>query len=315
MNWQILTVLATAVVGTAALFVIQTVYWAWVARQERQAAELARRLGSLGGDEAESLFRERARDGLADSLGNLGQRLETKLLAADSNLSVSGLFTRMVGIAIAGALGGLIFVGGVGVVFAVAGFAPLILLNRAAAKRQRMLISQLPDALDLMARSMQAGLGMTDAFRLAAEEMPMPIAAEFGRVFEEVRLGRDYREALTKLLERNDGVFDLRLFVSSVLLQRETGGNLIEILDNISNMIRGRFLFQAKVRALTAEAKFSAIIIGSLPLIVSALVTVVNPEYLSPLFTDPLGMLILLYAFSSYSIGTLIILDISKVEV
>ena len=85
-----------------------------------------------------------------------------------------------------------------------------------------------------MARALQAGVGLNDAFRLVAEEMPMPIAGEFGRVFEEVRFGRDYREAFEKMLDRNPGVFDLRLFVSSILLQRETGGNLIEILENIA---------------------------------------------------------------------------------
>jgi tight adherence protein B len=118
-------------------------------------------------------------------------------------------------------------------------YLPWIIIKRQATKRANSLVAQLPDSLELMSRSLQAGLGLNDAFRLVAEEMPMPIAAEFGRVFEEVRFGRDYRESFQNMLDRNPDVFDLRLMVSSVLLQRETGGNLIEILENIAETIRG----------------------------------------------------------------------------
>jgi tight adherence protein B len=166
-----------------------------------------------------------------------------------------------------------------------------------------------------MARSLQAGLGLNEAFRTCAEEMPLPVAGEFGRVFEEVRFGRDYREAFNNMLKRNPTLFDLRLFVSSVLLQRETGGNLIEILDSISNTIRGRFLFQAKVKALTSEARFSAMILGGLPLCVGALISVSNPKYLTPLFTDPLGNLFLAYFFLSYCFGGFLMYNVSQVEV
>ena len=102
-------------------------------------------------------------------------------------------------------------------------------------------------------------------------------------------------DLLGSMLDRNPRVFELRMFVSSVLLQRETGGNLIEILTTIANTIRNRFLFKAKVRALTSEAKFSALILGGLPLVVGTLITVVNPGYLSVLFTDPLGNFFLGY--------------------
>ena len=143
----------------------------------------------------------------------------------------------------------------------------------------------------------------------------MPISGEFGRVFEEVRFGRDYRDAFGKLTDRNPGLFDLRLMVSSILLQRETGGNLIEILESIAGTIRARFLFEAKVKAMTSEARFSGYILGGLPLVVGTVISISNPTYLVPLVEDPLGNFLLLYAFSSYSIGTFIMSDISKVEV
>ena len=115
------------------------------------------------------------------------------------------------------------------------------------------------------AQRCRPGLGLADAFRLVAEEMALPVAAEFGRVFEEVRFGRDYREALENLLERNPGIFDLQLFVSSVLLQRETGGNLIEILDNISDTIRAALPLRCEGRGHSPpEARFSAFVLGSL---------------------------------------------------
>jgi tight adherence protein B len=315
---QFIVVLLMAVIFTVILFVGQGFYWATVARREKEEREMLRRLGMLGDSGTESLFRDRTRDAVAVSLGGLGSHLEAALESADSKSQVGGLVGQMVAIGAAGAVLVFLFtfnaVGALAVGLA-AGAVPYLLLRRAATERSRRLVEQLPDALDLMARSLQAGLGLLETFRTCAEEMPLPSAAEFGRVFEEIRLGREYREALGNMIKRNPGVFDLRLFVSSVLLQRETGGNLIEILDNISNTIRARFVFQAKVRALTSEARFSAIILGGLPLVVSMLIMVVNPEYLSPLFNDPLGFFFLGYFFLSYLFGGFLMVQISKVEV
>ena len=108
------------------------------------------------------------------------------------------------------------------------------LQTKRRAKRNVQLSQQLPDALDLISRSLQAGHGIADAMRLVAEEMPMPVAREFGRVYEENNLGRDFRDCMTEMASRNPHNFDLRIIVSATLLQRETGGNLIEILHNIA---------------------------------------------------------------------------------
>jgi tight adherence protein B len=150
--------------------------------------------------------------------------------------------------------------------------------------------------------------------RGVAEEMPVPLAQEFGRVYEEHNLGRDFRECLTNLCRRNPSSFDLQIFVSSVLLQRDTGGNLVEILNSISATIRGRFVFQGKVAALTSEARFTAWILGGLPFFVIGVIAVLSPNYLTPLFNDPLGTILLIYCASSFLLGVFVMSEISKVE-
>ncbi len=313
-DWLIVVMLA--VVFTTVLSVVQGFYWAWVARQERRQQEILRRLGGgvSDSDLAESLFKDVADGGSA--FGSVGSSFARSLIAADSDFGVNGLIIRM-GVAgfagmVAGYLVAGLYIAALGIALA---YLPLWWLKRLAYKRATALVAQLPDALELMSRSLQAGLGLNDAFRLVAEEMPLPISAEFGRVFEEVRFGRDYRESFHKMLDRNPGVFDLRLMVSSVLLQRETGGNLIEILENIAETIRGRFVFHAKVRAMTAEARISAVILGGLPLVVMGILSFSSPDYLSPLFNDPLGNLILAVCLVMYMLGVFIMRDLATVEV
>jgi tight adherence protein B len=313
-----LLVLILAITFTAVLATGQGLYWAWVAKKEREQEELLRRLGSGSGPEEApeaALFREQAQDAVANSLGQIGESLQNTLRAADAGYGVSTLLTRCV---IAGGVGftlGIIFIGWPGVVGTVLGYVPIFLVQNQAKSRLQKLVEQLPDSLELMSRALSAGVGLSDAFRMVQEEMPMPIAAEFGRVQEEVRYGRDYREAFEKMLERNPGVFDLRIFVSSVMLQRDTGGNLIEILENIADTIRARFLFDAKVKAMTSEARFSALILGGLPFGVLMILAFANAEYLEPLYTTLPGRAISLVCCVMYGLGLMIMRDVSNVEV
>ena len=235
---------------------------------------------------------------------------------AGAPFPVTTLYTRMAGAGVVGVLALAVALKSpiclVGVVLA---YIPLMLVKGQAETRSRKLTEQLPEGLDLLARSLQAGHGLSEAIRGVAEESPIPLAQEFGRVYEENNLGRDFRECLQNLNRRNPGSFDLQIFVSSVLLQRDTGGNLVEILQNISHTIRARFVFHGKVRALTSEARFTAYILGGLPIFVVSVLVFLQPKYLRPLLTDPLGNMLLVFIFIWFSMGVFIMRELSKVEI
>ena len=311
----VLVVVLTLVVFVGVLTSISFAVASWQSRQQSQARALSRRLGTLSERGGDDLFRQNTQDPLADSLGDLGRDLASLLAQAGADYSLQGLVARMALFALAGTVVlGMVFQSPVAVAGMALGALPVVLLNARAKQRAQELSEQLPDALDLVSRSLQAGHGLSDALRLCAEEMPAPVSQEFGRVFDEHNLGRDLREALTSMSSRNPRNFDLKIFVSSVLLQRDTGGNLIEILDNIATTIRDRFVFKAKVKALTAEARISAMILGSLPVLMMLLISAMRPEYLAPLFQDELGRIFLVLAAGLYGTGILVMRLMSQVE-
>lgn len=300
------------VVGVAILGV-QTVYWLIRSREDAESFKLQQRLGLVEeeDDVAARIFvqarAKKAQRGTVDQI----------LLQAGSPYPVDVLYTRM---AIGAALGAVLaFVVTRSPVLSLLGvaagaFLPYKLLQMQAVSRNNRLSEQLPDALDLVSRSLQAGHGIAEAMHLVCDEMEAPIATEFGRLHEENKLGRDFRESFANLLRRNPGNFDLQIFTGAVLLARDTGGNLVEILNNISNTIRGRFLFQGKVESLTSEARFTGFVLGGLPIFIALFLSWVQPEYLRPLLTDTLGNFLLGYCFTSFSLGVFIMREISTVD-
>lgn len=307
----LLLVIAIAFVVGAILLGGQFLYWTLTSRREEDQRELARRIGVLSEKQLSPLLRfgaGRATDGM---LGYLDETLRS----AGSPFTMDVLYQRILFWAIGGLAGAiLLFRSPVGLAGLFLGVVPVLLLSRTAAARLTRLTEQLPDGLELLARSLQAGHGVGESLRLVAEEMPEPLASEFGRVFEEQNLGRDTRECFQNLCRRNPQSFDLRIFVSSVLLQRDTGGNLVEILQGISNTIRQRFVFHGKVGALTSEARFTAYILGGLPFVIGSLIAVLSPSYIEPLFTDPLGKVMIVFGLIWFSTGVIIMREISKVE-
>lgn len=155
-------------------------------------------------------------------------------------------------------------------------------------KRVSMFERQLPEALELVSRALRAGHAFSVGLKLVGDEAADPVGIEFRRVFDEISMGVALPQALKNMTDRLDCV-DLRFFVTSVLVQRETGGNLSEIIDSLADLIRKRFELQLKVRALSAEGRFSGIILFFLPLVVGGALYWLNPEYMSILFTDPIG--------------------------
>ena len=313
-EWGLVVVMASVFV--AVVIAVQGMYWAAQASRDRKSRDLSRRLGVLVDEDRASLFRLQVRDELTVRLGGIGDYLESLNVQAGRPTSLRRVMTWMLVLGLLGVLSlALVTRSPLAVVGLVAGLIPMVRLQKQAERRARELSEQLPDALDLIARSLQAGHGLSDAMRMCAEEMPRPIAWEFGRVYEEHNLGRDFRECLANLNLRNPHNFDLKIFTSSVLLQRDTGGNLIEILNNISSTIRARFIFRGKVRALTAEAKFSGFILGGLPLTVATLIFLTKPNYLDPLLGDPLGKVLLMYGISTYVIGIIVMTKMAKIDV
>ena len=175
-------------------------------------------------------------------------------------------------------------------------------LRRRRRLRRYAITSQLPDALEMMRGALQAGYSLPQALEAASEEAPDPIRAEIRQVTEELRLGHPLRAAFQGLYDRT-GIEDLRYFVVAVLINREIGGNLSDIIDVVSSTIRERFKLAAQVRALTSQGRFSALILSLLgPTLLLAL-TVLNPEYLAPMYYTRTGQIALAYAGFSTIFG------------
>jgi tight adherence protein B len=168
------------------------------------------------------------------------------------------------------------------------GALPLLHVRVQQAKRLKAFIRAFPDTIDMMTSAIRAGHAFNQAMQLVGDEAPDPVGVEFKRTFEQHNLGLNLREALLNLAERVDSL-DLRLFITAILLQRETGGNLTEILEKISYTIRERFKLIGQIKTYTAQGRMSAWIVGSLPIGFMLIISGLNPGYLKPLFENKLG--------------------------
>ena len=168
------------------------------------------------------------------------------------------------------------------------GAVPVGYLHWLKAERMKQFERQLPESLELISRALKAGHAFSVGLKLVGDEAADPIGMEFRRVFDEVSMGVALPQALQNMTERMDSV-DLRFFVTSVLVQRETGGNLAEIIDSLADLIRRRFELQLKVNALSAEGRFTAVILFGLPIFVGVFLYQTNPEYMGLLIEDPVG--------------------------
>lgn len=191
---------------------------------------------------------------------------------------------------------------------------PLLLVLRMRSKRLNKFDEQLPEALDLLSRALRAGHAFPSGMQMVATEAADPIASEFQITFEEINYGVSVGDAMLNLATRVPSI-DLRYFVISVLLQRETGGNLSELLDNLSNLIRERFKLLGKIRVLSAEGKLSAYILIGLPFVTAAMIFLVNPQFMSVLWTDPAGLSMVFAAVVMMILGAFWMWRIVKIRV
>jgi tight adherence protein B len=193
-------------------------------------------------------------------------------------------------------------------------FLPVVWLLFKRKRRLKAFAAQLPEALELIARALRAGHSLAAGFNLVAQEMSDPIAGEFSRTFEEQNLGKALDEALTDLTKRVPNL-DLKFFSTAIILQRQTGGDLAEILDKIGHLVRERFKIWGQVQALTGEGRLSGIVLLALPPALFAVVYRMNPDYLMLLFTDPLGKKMLVGGIVSQLFGALMIRKIVNIRV
>ncbi len=194
------------------------------------------------------------------------------------------------------------------------GSVPILWLLVRRKRRLKAFAAQLPDALEMIARGLRSGQSLAFGFSMVASEMPEPISKEFGRVFEEQNLGVPLDDTLRGMTERIPNL-DLKFFVTAVILQRQTGGDLAEILDKIGELIRDRFRIWGQVQALTGEGRLSGVILMALPFALFAAVYKLNPDYIMVLFKDPMGTKMLLIATVMQIVGALVIKKIVNIKV
>ncbi len=193
-------------------------------------------------------------------------------------------------------------------------FLPMAWLMLRRRGRFRKFARQLPEALELISRALRAGHSLASGLSLVADEMRDPIAKEFRRVFEETNLGIALDQALDNLTDRMPNM-DLRFFSTAIILQRQTGGDLAEILDKIGYLVRERFKIWGQVQALTGEGRLSGIVLLALPPVLFMAVYYLNPEYVMPLFTDPMGRQMLAGAIVMQLLGAIVIKKIISIKV
>lgn len=247
---------------------------------------------------------------------NFVNRLEVMIKQADVQITVYRLllFCVLAGI-MAGLAAATIFNIVAVLVFAVIAAAlPIFHIARTRSKRLRSFNAQLPDTLDLMSRSLAVGHAFSESLHQVAMEMPDPVATEFRVTFEEQKLGLSTKLALDRLAERVP-LLDLRLCVTAMHIQRETGGNLAEILEKVSLTIRERFRIMEDFRTLTTSSRLSGWILCALPFALVFLLTLFNPEYMAILIRDTRGHYVLAFAFVWQMLGMLLIRKILSIKV
>lgn len=191
---------------------------------------------------------------------------------------------------------------------------PVLRLRRAATQRRSQFEDKLPEALDFIARALRAGHSITVALGMAGNELADPIGVEFKTVFDEIGFGIPFNEALTSLARRLDSA-DLDFLVIALLIQRETGGNLTELLESLARTVRDRIKLHGKVRTLSSEGKFSAMLLGSLPFVLGLILSLLNPGYMGPLWQTPEGYKILGIGAVLLVLGFFILSRIIRIKV
>ena len=317
-------VLFAVVAFLAVVLSLEGVYNVWASRSSPEARRIATRIEALAGETLGPASIERARQQsrmprLNALLGGMpaGQRMQRFVTASAMAVSAAELLVMSVALGAFGLfLPGLI--GKPPIFGAVLGLGLAILPWWRVASRRRARIErierQFPEALDLMSRAMRAGHSLPSAVKMVADEMADPLGLDFRILFDEMNYGVPTNDALAHLADRVP-LPDVSYFVVAVMIQRESGGNLAELLDKIATIVRERLKLLGEVRTLSAEGKLSAIILTALPFCVGLVVNLVNPKFMAVLWTDPTGLRMVGVALFMMLLGILWMRSIIRIRV
>ncbi|MCX7257074.1 MAG: type II secretion system F family protein [Polaromonas sp.] len=317
----------SVLVFVAVLLLLEGAYLLWKSYKGPQAQKIASQLRALSASRDNSAQTQLLKQRMLSEVPPIerfllsiarAQRLDKFILQAGLEWTVSRL---LLSCAALGLMAGLLLMYGLHQSFLVSGlvgaffaFTPLLYVIHQRSKRLGKFERQLPDALDLITRALRSGHAFSSALQMVGDEMNNPIAGEFRTVHDEVNFGVSLQQALTNLSERIP-LTDLRYFIVSVLIQRDSGGNLTEVLGNLSRLIRERLKLMAKVQVLSSEGRLSAWVLGVMPFVLAVLMNVFNPDFMSPLWNDPIGISIIKYMLILMAFGILILRKIIKIRV
>jgi tight adherence protein B len=319
--------IAVALLVFAAVLVITTGGYFLLAPASESSRELKRRLALLelrgieNADIPDALKKELLSDvpllQRALSRLRLAQRMDARLRQAGVEMKVGVFALLSLSLFVIGTLVGLFlhwpFVLAI-LLGAILATAPGIVVGEKRRRRMKAFTSQFPDALEMFARSLRAGHSFTGAIQLVSQEMPHPLGSEFRQVFDEQNLGVPLREALTGMTHRVESL-DARFFVTAILIQRETGGNLAEIIDKIAHVIRERFRIQGQLKIFTAQARMTGTILSLLPIALALAIGFLNPDYLKPLWFERAGRFLIALAVCMQIAGALVIRKIVRIKI
>jgi tight adherence protein B len=308
--------------GTVSLVIL----WEWFQEQQRKR-QMVDQLRSLANEPIESsaarstVFRSAVLESpwLRPIISRFPQLRDAGFILQQAGVSwtLQTLFLLSIGLAVA--IGSMILIASRSIPVAViatiiGGLLPTMYVRRRRTKRMNAFEELLPEAIDLVGRALRAGHPLTAGFKMAADDGPEPVAGEFRRVFEEQRFGLPIQDSLLGMADRVD-IVDVRILVTAILIQREVGGNLAEILDNLSAVVRARFTIRRQIRVYTAQGRMTGYLLSALPIILFSMLYMINAEYMSILFKDPVGKILIVIAVSMQLIGFLWIRKIIKIEI
>ena len=310
----------------AVVLLLEAGYTAWNASRGPEARRIQHRLQAMSAGSAVSAESSIVKQRLLSEMPTLERQLmriprlqhvDRLLVQSGLNWSVAkflGLTLLVMGVALVAGL--MLHFYWLFILLGMAAVATLPYLHvlKARNKRIHTLEGQLPDVLELMSRALRAGHSFPSSLEMVATEAPNPIAAEFKTTFDEVNYGIPMQDALVNMSTRIASA-DLRYFVIAVLIQRETGGNLAELLDNLAKLMRERFKLLGHIRVLSAEGRLSAWILSLLPFALASVIYVMNPKFLQVLWEDPAGLKLIYTAAIMMLLGIIWMRNIIKIRV